>query len=183
MMIYKLTNFAAFQLCWAATVLAAAAGRPLLGPLLSLCWLAAHLQWVVADRKAEIRLLLISAIMGALMDSVLVLGAFIAFPPQAALGYPTTLWMVVLWVNLAASLRFSLSWLQDRYAMAALLGLIAGPLAYWAGTSLGAMILPHGPVSLVAISIVWGIAMPALLLAEQVTRGGETPVLVQGDTP
>ena len=70
-------------------------------------------------------------------------------------------WMVALWINLAATINFSLSWLKTRYVVASLLGAIAGPLAYSAGAMIGAITI-NSIDALIIISIMWAVAMPLL---------------------
>jgi len=70
---------------------------------------------------------------GYTADSVLVLTGVLRFPPHAVLGWPSTVWMVALWVLQAAVLGGALSWMQRRFILAAIVGVIGGPLAYLAG--------------------------------------------------
>jgi hypothetical protein len=74
--------------------------------------------------------------------------------------------MVALWMNLAATLRHSLSWLCGRPVLALVMGAVAGPLAYWGGARLGAVELgaPLGS-SLAAIAVEWALALPLLAWA------------------
>ena len=44
--------------------------------------------------------------------------------------------MVGLWCGFAATLGYSMAWLQGRWLIASVLGLVAGPLAYRAGEAL-----------------------------------------------
>ena len=53
------------------------------------------------------------------------------------MGDSTTIWMIALWINFAASIRHSLNWIRGRYALGLLFGGIGGPLAYLAGETLG----------------------------------------------
>ena len=73
-----------------------------------------------------------------------------------------------MWVNMAASLRYSLGWMRNRYFLGALLGMILGPAAYLAGERLGGINLIDG---MLPIAIEWFIAMPLLLLLEHRSRG------------
>jgi hypothetical protein len=164
-MTVTLLNAAGSQICWWVCILGAASGRPWLGPAAVSAFVALHLWRAVpsAARGRELRLLASAAVLGYASDSVLVLGGVLSFPAQAALGWPSTVWMVALWVGLAATLRSSMSWLQGRPLVSAVVGALSGPLAYAAGERLGAASL--GPTPAVALSIVgieWAIAMPLL---------------------
>ncbi len=183
-MLHPVANLLAFQLGWFAGVVGAAAGWPLLGPLYTALWLALHLRACAAARGVEVRLLLSAAVLGFAADSALVLGGLIAFPDDARLGAPTTLWMVALWVNLAATLRHGLGWLRGRAGLAALLGAVAGPLAYLAGSRLGAITLIKPELATAAIALEWALSLPLLsaLAAFVGRRVGLAPSLSERET-
>jgi hypothetical protein len=165
----KLLNFAGFQTGWFACVLSAAAGRPVLGPLVVGAVVTANIVWSV-ERRALVVLAVLAAVIGYAVDSGLVLGGLMSFPPDARLGGPSTLWMVALWVNLAITLRSSLGWLRGRYALAAVLGAVGGPLAYGAGAGLGAITIAEPMwLALAAVAVAWLAAMPLLLRVDRVT--------------
>ena len=56
-----------------------------------------------------------------------------------------------------------LRWLWNRPGLAALLGLVGGPLAWWAGDRLGALDLVAPGFSLCVIGLGWAALMPILL--------------------
>lgn len=159
-----LVNLVAFQLCWLAAVLGAAASVPWLGPLFAAVWLPIHVRATGAFRVVETKLIVAAGALGYVLDSVLVLSGGMSFPTQAQLGAPTTLWMVTLWLGFAATLRHALGWMRGRYLLGALLGAIAGPFAYWSGSKLGAVVLSDSVPSLLMVGVEWLIAMPLLLL-------------------
>jgi hypothetical protein len=62
------------------------------------------------------------------------------------------------------TLRGSLSWLVGRYALAAVLGAVAGPLSYLDGAKLGAVTLhPSRAFSIAALAVGWAVVMPLLV--------------------
>ena len=157
-------NFAAFQACWFASILGAAAGAAWLGPVAVGLWMAAHLPSLGNERGVEWRMLLLAAALGWVVDSLLAAGGWLAFP-VAAPAWGSPIWMMALWVGFAATLSRSLGWLNGRYAVAALLGLVGGPAAYYTGARLGAVELPQGWVSALNVGLAWALALPALLVA------------------
>jgi hypothetical protein len=166
----KLLNAALFQLVWLCAVLGAANGRPWLGPLVLLPVVALHLL-LSNHRRRELRLLALAGVIGALFDTGAVLAGVIT--PQAWL-YPPPFsppWMIALWINLAATLNVSLSWLQGRPWYGALFGAIGGPLAYYSGARLGATATLPEPGGLLLLALGWGIVTP-ILLAIANPRGG-----------
>ena len=159
-------NFLIFQAGWFITVYSAASGLPWYGPLFTLSWLIVHLTFFTERRIAEVNILIFAAILGYVFDSVQVYMSTFSFPTHTVLGSPSTLWMVALWINLAATLNLSLKWLEGRYVLAALLGFIGGPAAYYGGSKFGAIYLPEA-WSLLAIATQWMIAMPLLFWVKQ----------------
>ena len=157
-------NFLAFQIGWFMVILGAAAGYPWVGPVYMMTWLALHI-WALGETwSIEAKLIGIGALLGYAADSALVLGGWLSFPSYAQLGGPSPLWMVSLWMGFAATLCHALGWLGGRYWLAALLGAMFGPLAYWGGASLGAVTLHDNTVlALGMVSLAWLVALPALV--------------------
>ena len=77
-----------------------------------------------------------------------------------------------LWLNFAAALNGPLAWLRGRDLLGALVGALGGPLAYYAGATLGATEgLPSGS-GLLALAVGWAIMVPLLVRLAQRLRGG-----------
>jgi hypothetical protein len=71
--------------------------------------------------------------------------------------------MVALWVLFATTLRGPIRRLLDRPVLAALVGAIAGPVAYGGGVRMGAASFGSNPtMSRVAIGIGWAVTLPLL---------------------
>ncbi len=162
-MALKVINFVAFQLGWLACVLGAGAGRPWLGPIVAILVVGLHLALHRAHWYRELLLIACAAVLGYVLDSALVVGGVLVFPDRAVLGGPSALWMVALWCQFATTLNVSMSWLRGRYVLGALLGAVAGPIAYLAGARLGAVEVGRPMlIALPAIAAVWAAAMPVL---------------------
>lgn len=155
-------NLVAFQVCWVFSVMAAAAGAPWIGPAVIVCWLMLHLSLASDVPKREVQLCVLAAVVGWIADSLLVFAGVMTFPHHAQLGAPSTLWMAALWAGFAATVPHSLGWLHQRLCLAAVLGAIAGPLAYFAGERLGAIELASSK-ALLAVSVVYALLTPALM--------------------
>jgi peptidoglycan/LPS O-acetylase OafA/YrhL len=155
-------TFLSLQAGWFACVLGAASGRPLVGVLVVLLVVVAHLV-TSADRLALALTLAAAAVVGLVVDGSLTLTGVLTFPAHASLGWPVPLWMLALWVNFALAID-ALAWLGRRPAAAMLAGAIGGPLSYLAGARLGAVTLgPSEPLALGAVAVAWMVAMPLLL--------------------
>jgi len=64
-----------------------------------------------------------------------------------------------------------MSWMQGRFALAAVAGAIGGPLAYFAGERAGAAVLgPTHASAFVVIAAEWAVAMPLLVWMEMRAR-------------
>lgn len=157
-----LINVLSFYIGWFACVVGAARGYPMLGPLVVVLLLGLHLLLTV-DTAREVRLLAIAGVVGSLLDTLMMWSGMYTF-----VGHPKSwlcpLWITALWINFATTLRSSLSWLLDRYWLAALFGAVGGPLSYYAGARLGALTFPADTqLSLVVLTLVWGLALPGLV--------------------
>lgn len=175
--IAKPVNFVLFQLSWFSCVLGAVWGLPLFGPVIALVVSGLH---VSSTRKpgSELFFLVLACVTGTSLDLIpLYLGAFsFAVETGVPWGYPV--WMSALWLGFATTFRSSLSWLSGRYTLAAIFGLVGGPLAYLAGEKLGAIMLGSDTlISLFVIGVFWAVVTPALFLLSDklkehdVTRG------------
>ena len=133
-----IVNLIAFKIGWVSSVFGATKGLPWLGPLWILIWAISFFVWK-RKLKTEWVLLVGAALIGYIFDSAMVLMNFIEFPPEVRFGAPSPFWMVAMWVNFAATLRYSLVWMRDRFILGAIIGLALGPLAYIAGSGLGAI--------------------------------------------
>jgi hypothetical protein len=157
----KAVNLLLFQVAWFAAVLGAAGGMAWLGPLALIPVLGVHLA-LQEDRHGELRLILVAAAIGFLFDTLMVAtGAFT--PVQSLVPRPfSPPWMVGLWMNFAATLNVSLSWLQGRIMLAAVFGGIGGPLAYYSGAKLGATETIPSLTGMVMLAVGWAIMTPLL---------------------
>ena len=172
-----LWNIASINIGWFACVLGAANGYTWLGPVFVAALVAIHLNLIPARRR-ELATLAAAALFGYAIDSVMVLAGVFDFPVQARVGAPSTVWMVALWVNFAMALNVALHWLQHRYLLAALLGGIGGPVAYFSGTRFGGLLAPAGiTVLLGAVAVQWAIATPLVVAgAARIGRWTGQPV-------
>lgn len=181
-----IVNFVGFQVGWLATVSSAAAGMAWIGMFVVAMLVALHL--ALHARPAQELLLIAGAIfVGTTGDSIHVLIGAVDFKGTALISGMCPVWITALWINFAITLNVSLGFLQGRYLLAALLGAISGPMAYWAGAGIGALTLSDSLVfSFSAISVEYAVAVPLLLLASRriqirfaTVRSGETALSIQ----
>jgi len=162
-----LANVAAFQIGWFALILGAAGRHPDWGMLIGLAIVGWHLL-LARDAAAELRLVGLSAGVGAVFDSALAALGLIQFPTGTNAAWLAPPWMAVLWMVFATTLNVSLRWLKGRRLLSAVLGAAAGPLAYYAGARLGAARFPDPMAgALLAVAVIWAIALPLLVAASE----------------
>ncbi|MDO9584075.1 MAG: DUF2878 domain-containing protein [Desulfomicrobium sp.] len=167
----RLLNFVLFQAGWFSCVLGAASGRVWLGVGLGLALVLTHLA-LTLDRSREGRLLAFALVLGLVVDSVHGLTGTLVFFSGSVIPGLTPPWLLVLWMQLASTLRFSLNWLAGRYVLAGVLGACSGAGAYAAGVRLGAAGFgPDYTLALAQIGAGWGLALPLLLFVAQKNHG------------
>jgi hypothetical protein len=69
-----------------------------------------------------------------------------------------------MWLLFATTLNVSLRWLKHRPLLAAALGAVAGPAAYFAGYKLGGVQIPEFTTTMTALALGWAVFMPFLML-------------------
>ena len=118
-----LLNFSAFQMGWLSSVVGGARQMPWLGPLVVLVALLIHLR---AARKPfdEIILVLVSAVIGGIFDSLLVAAGWVAYPSGTFASALAPYWIITMWMLFATTLNVSMRWLRDRVRLAAIFGLL-----------------------------------------------------------
>jgi len=157
----RVANFLGYQLGWLACVCGAAQGRPWLGAAVGLALVLLHLarapQW-----RAELRLVLLAAVIGAVFDTLLARGGWVHYAGGALLERTAPAWILVLWMLFATTVRHSLAALGTRPALASALGAVGAPLAYLGGARLGALTLPQPILALGALAVGWATVCPLL---------------------
>ena len=150
-----------YQAAWWACALSGPFEAPFLGPI-TVC--AQLLLWLfyVKDPARECVLILSLSLIGIVIDSTLLHLEVLIIPTYFLIQPPfPPLWLVSLWISFAIGLRSCLQNMQGRYLLAALLGIVGGPLAYSGGKALSALILSEK--ALLVLACVWAGVFPLLL--------------------
>jgi len=163
-------NFILFQAGWFTSVVGAAQGYPLAGPVATVIAVALHLRFA---KRPMPEFLLVAACggIGLVFDSVLVYFGWVAYPSGMFHPQLAPYWIVGMWMLFATTLNVSLGWLRSRWWLAAVLGLIAGPMSYVAGQKLGGIEFIDQTAALVALGIGWALMLPFLSWLAQVLDG------------
>jgi len=152
-----------YQAVWFAAVIGAGRGLAWPGVLGMLIYAAVQL---AGARRLRTDLGLIAAglVFGLLLDGTLGRSGLVRY----AAGWPNPAlapaWILALWVSFALTFSQSLRYLQTRLWLAALLGLVGGPLAYL-GAARGWQVVTFAEPTwraLLALALGWALATPAL---------------------
>jgi len=169
----KLLNVLLYQFGWFGCVLGAAWGSPVIGALIALALVASHLLLARA-RKSELLLICAAGLLGTVVDSLQQGLGILSFKTDSNWPFWLPLWVPVIWMQFATLFRYALYWLSGRYLLAALLGALGGPIAYWGGVNLGAAEISGEPaLSLFFLAATWAVVTPALLWLSDQTADGE----------
>jgi hypothetical protein len=155
------------QLCWWGCVLLAGTPWALAAVVGTGLWVVLH---VARSRqpRSERTLVVVTTLLGVVVDSALVAADAIAFPTAVALGpLPTPLWMIALWTGFATMLTTTLAPVLRSRPLSLVFGVVGGPLSYLGGSRLGPITIvePLLP-SLALVAAAWGLAMVVLSLVQ-----------------
>lgn len=163
-------NFLLFQFAWFSSVLGAANQVPLAGPAAVALVVGVHLY--IAERPySEFLLVLACGFIGAIFDSVLVTTGWVGYPAGMFTSTMAPYWIITMWMSFATTLNVSMGWMQGRPWLAAVMGLIAGPLTYLAGAKLGGIQLLNQDAAFIALGLGWAVLMPILLMLSRRLNG------------
>lgn len=158
----KIINIVLYQIGWASCVLGSSWDYPFLGSFLGVMMLVIHLM-LAEMRRAEVVLICCVCLIGIIVDSSQQSLGFFSLKTSPVWPFWLPMWMLVIWAQFATTLRFALYWLAGHYVLAALFGMVGGPLAYWGGVRLGAAQFGENTLfSLATLSLVWGLLTPLL---------------------
>lgn len=179
-----LANAIGFQLVWFATVAGAGHGMAWAGPLAAIVFAG----WVLSDvrtRSADLWLLLRALPIGYVSDSLWVACGWMHFAEPWPSAPFAPIWILALWVGFVLSINHSLAFLRGRAWLAALLGAIFGPVAYYgAGKGFAAAMFDiELPVMMLILALAWAALLPLLiaLSAHQRNRQRAAPMPVASE--
>lgn len=161
-----LLNFMFYQAAWFACILGAANEQPLIGVFACLGVVLIHLLSSPVPAR-ELLLILTTGVIGGSWETLLVQAEWVQYPGGSRADFPPA-WILALWLAFATILNGALRWLHGRYGLTAVLGALGGPLAWYAGSRMGALTLPDPRTDLCIMALGWAVLMPVLIgLAER----------------
>ena len=108
-------NIVAYQVAWFACVLGAANQLPWVGTVVALVVVALHVARS-SQRVIEIQLVAAAAVIGLVLDTLLVMSGMVGFSSGIFIDGVTPHWMLGLWIAFATTLSVSMRWLVTRPA-------------------------------------------------------------------
>ena len=167
-----LVNIAMYYAGWIACVVGAANGHWVVGSLVGLAIVGLHLA-LSTEVTTEAKILLAVAVIGYAVDSLQSAAGVLRFSSGQPIEPLAPVWIGVMWLLFGATLRYCFAWLGDTPGLAALLGAIGGPAAFFAGQRLGAVAFhPTAGLSLAVLAVVWALLFPLLLAVSRRLSGG-----------
>lgn len=130
------------------------------------------------QRWLDVRLGLLAALLGALLDGLLASTGLLHYlpaqPTVPPIGCP--LWILALWMAFSTTITRSLGWLRGRLRTAVLFGMTGGPLAYWAAGRGWGVVVFSAPAwkGVLALGVGWGIALGVLVGVATVASASAT---------
>ena len=177
----KVVNFVLFQIGWFACVLGGAYLYPLAGTLIAILIVAFHIKHSIKPQH-ELILILMAVLIGTVWDSLLVAMDLLSYTSGIVVDDMAPYWIIALWALFATTLNVSLGWLKGQWVIAVLSGAIAGPLAYYAGHRLGAVVFNDMHTALIMLGMGWSVFVPLLLWLAQRYDGYQLSSGQQGAT-
>ena len=152
-----------YQAVWFAAVLGASHDMAWPGVVGMLAYALVQLA-CAGNWRTDLGLMAAALLLGFLLDGALIragLTSYAAAWPNPAVA---PAWMLALWMTFALTFTQSLRYLQTRLWLAALLGLIGGPLAYL-GAARGWQVVSFAEPAwrgTLGLAVGWALATPAL---------------------
>lgn len=128
------------------------------------------------DKSQELAVVAYCASMGLVMDATLTLVGIFEFTATPSF-LPIPLWLILIWVGFAGTLRHGLRFFMERPLLALSAAAIGAPFIYHTASRFGAVSFPVGPVVTgVVVSAVWFFLMMMFLLFTKLLSREVKPV-------
>ena len=161
-------NALGYNFFWWIGVSSAVRGDVWTGLVAMSIFVGIAIHWTpVSERAIELRFLLVAMFVGWGIDSLLHNFGAILYPSSATAWpfFTSPPWIAALWLGFATMPRYSLGWLKRRPLwFTAAFGAIGGPIAFYAGTKLGAIEAGFGLGTYAVLAVEYAILTAALVL-------------------
>ncbi|MGE3180977.1 MAG: DUF2878 domain-containing protein [Phycisphaerae bacterium] len=163
----NIANYLLFQLAWLGCLFSARINFGMLAILIAALLLILHVQ--VIGSLSDVRFVVLAAALGYASDTLLVVAGVLAFENETPL--PAPLWMLAIWTCFATTIGYSLGWLDGRLGLAAILGGLAGPLAYLSSEKMGVVDIRESLRGIAYIAAEWFVTLPFLITLRKTIAG------------
>ncbi|MEO8746787.1 MAG: DUF2878 domain-containing protein [Rhodanobacter sp.] len=168
-----------YEAVWFVAVIGAGHGMAWPGVVAMLMYAA--IQLIVARHyRVDLSLMATALVFGLVLDGALARTGLASYAATWTGVAIAPAWILALWMTFALTFSQSLRYLQTRLWLAALLGLIGGPLAYLGAARGWHVVHFSAPAwhGLLLLAIGWALATPALAwLARRGSRPSATTTL------
>lgn len=159
-----------YHIVWFAAVIGAAYG--VVWPAIAGLLIYAAVQLFLARNiRVDLSLAATAVVLGFLIDGGMIRTALATYSAPWPSAHFAPAWILALWAAFAMTFTQSLTWLQNKLWLAALLGMVGGPLAYYCAALSWHVVQFAAPTwpGLLWLAAGWTIATP--LLAWMARRG------------
>jgi hypothetical protein len=168
----KIINAAFFYLIWWGCILGIRSNLYYLGPILTTIFILVHLN-IISEAKEEITFILYCGVLALAIESLHLYFGLLSYEGyiySSSLFPP--LWIICIWMTLAATLNYSMSFLKERWPRIVLCGGIFGPVCYY-GAMKFEIIHFHFSIekSIFILSAVWAICLPSMYYISKKNKG------------
>jgi len=155
---FSIINFVVFQLCW---LLAATYQQQAVFYIVGL--LSIH--FLLSPTKLADLEILVIALVGIVIDQLLIILHVIQLPENATTPATIPLWLMLLWCSFSWCFNHSLQWLNKlTQTQLAVLGAVFGTLSYTAALQLNVFNSVLPTLYFVAVlAIIWALLLPFLV--------------------
>ena len=169
-LIWTLGNLLAFQACWWTLILTGPRSA-WLGLLVTGLWALIHLS-LTSQARADLLLMGVLFVAGPWLDVAVAAQGWLEYHGAAPYRGAPPYWIFGLWLAFAMTVHHAMRGIFQRPLLAALLGAIGGPLAYYGGSRFGAATLPDpATTALLGLGLSWAAAMLLIsLLSRQLVK-------------
>jgi hypothetical protein len=159
-----LLNLVLFQIGWVITVSGAGKGFWWAGPI-SLLVLAAVTFKLTPWPRTDLALVCVACLIGLAVDTAYIQLGLLRFAEPVPFMGLAPIWILGMWMSFALTLNHSMRYFKQHPGLAAMFGLVGGPLAYFvASRNFGAAEMLAAPWLVYgSIGVVWAVVTPMLL--------------------
>lgn len=164
----KIANALGYQAVWFATLISVSKGHFWFGFFTSLVF-ATLMLCFGGKAKQDSRIVLIGLVLGMAIDTLFASTGWIQYEQSWPGMNVAPLWIIALWLSFSFTLNHSMDFLRRNCGLAAIFGLLGGPLAYWCADRVFNVIEYGTDIAFVmaGLGLCWGLVIPAIFYIDK----------------